>query len=426
MLSADLVEPPIETPMWIKSIKVKNFKSLVDFQIDLAPFTCLIGLNGSGKSTVLQFLDFLAQLMKGDVKGWLEERQWRAEDLVSKLGTGELIEFEVRLRSETSETDEWYWRAVLEPSKLRTVSEIVTTPSMKFMLENGVLSFEGAALDWLESHGSRSRYKSLFIYQGSILSQLEESLLRGGREEDFNGSLLEFKRFISEIHSLDLLSPELLRQNARQSDGSLGLGGQRLSAFLHEIGPPRVAQLCEQLKPVYPNLTEIFIYDLPSGEKQLRIQEGFSNGMGLFTEARHINDGMLRLIAILAELQSGGGVAVFDEIENGINPELVQFVINVLTSAEKQVVVTTHSPMILNYLTDDVARQSVVYLYKTDAGATQAIPFFSIPSLAEKLNVMGPGEAFVDTNLTQLGDEIARMTKPETHDVLPAQRRRGH
>ena len=39
-------------------------------------------------------------------------------------------------------------------------------------------------------------------------------------------------------------------------------------------------------------------------------------------------------------------------------------------------------------------------------GQTRAIRFFDIPSVAEKLTVMGPGEAFADTDLTALRDEI--------------------
>ena len=62
--------------MRIKSIEANNFKSLVDFRIELAQFNCLIGLNGSGKSTVLQFIDFVSQLVRGDMKGWLNERKW--------------------------------------------------------------------------------------------------------------------------------------------------------------------------------------------------------------------------------------------------------------------------------------------------------------------------------------------------------------
>jgi hypothetical protein len=82
-----------------------------------------------------------------------------------------------------------------------------------------------------------------------------------------------------------------------------------------------------------------------------------------------------------------------------------------LVQAQQQVLVTTHSPMILNYLEDDVARKGVIYLYKTAEGHTQSIPFFSIPSLSQKLEVMGPGEAFVDTNLTELAHEIAAISK---------------
>ena len=129
------------------------------------------------------------------------------------------------------------------------------------------------------------------------------------------------------------------------------------------------------------------------------------------TEARHINDGMLRLIAILAELATPNRFLLFDEIENGINPELVEFLIDKLVNATQQVLVTTHSPMILNYLEDDIARAGVIYLYKTSQGFTKSIPFFSIPSLAEKLTVMGPGEAFVDTKLSELDQEIQSISE---------------
>lgn len=115
---------------------------------------------------------------------------------------------------------------------------------------------------------------------------------------------------------------------------------------------------------------------------------------------------MLRLIAILAETQTAHRFLLFDEIENGINPELIEFVLDALVSAPQQVLVTTHSPMILNYLEDEVAREGVLYLYKTRKGQTRAVRFFDIPSVAEKLTVMGPGEAFADTDLATLHDEI--------------------
>ena len=119
---------------------------------------------------------------------------------------------------------------------------------------------------------------------------------------------------------------------------------------------------------------------------------------------------MLRLIAILAELESDHQLVVFDEIENGINPELVEFVLNALTSGPQQVLVTTHSPMILNYLSDDSGQGRCRFTcirHPTDRPG-RFPSSLSLP-LARKLTVMGPGEAFVDTNLTLLGDEIEQM-----------------
>lgn len=40
--------------MRITHLRVENFKSLVGFNLSLAKFNCLVGLNGSGKSTVLR------------------------------------------------------------------------------------------------------------------------------------------------------------------------------------------------------------------------------------------------------------------------------------------------------------------------------------------------------------------------------------
>jgi predicted ATPase len=81
----------------VKYIKVDNFKSLVDFELPLAKFSCLVGLNSAGKSTILQFFDFLSQQFRGDLNGWLKKRQWEASDLNSKLNRKQNISFEISL-----------------------------------------------------------------------------------------------------------------------------------------------------------------------------------------------------------------------------------------------------------------------------------------------------------------------------------------
>jgi predicted ATPase len=251
-----------------------------------------------------------------------------------------------------------------------------------------------------------------FDYQGSILSQLKDEVLPT--------IILAFRTFMRQTKSLDLLAPQYLRQRTRDSGGELGLSGERLSAFLHELSTEQRQLLEQQLRRCYPQLTRIHTSSLRSGWKQLEIGEVFGDRKVL-SEARHVNDGMLRLMAILSEILTDDQFLLFDEIENGINAELVEFLLDMLVKSKQQVLVTTHSPMILNYLDDEVARAGVQYLYKTPQGFTRSVPFFSIPSVSEKLEVMGPGEALVDTNLGHLYEEILTMQAktPEQTDARP-------
>ena len=87
----------------ISKIEIDNFKSLVDFEMELPKFTCLIGLNGSGKSTVLQALDFVSQLAMGDMGEWLRERRWTSNELKSKLSPKKFIEFDIQFSDDNDE-----------------------------------------------------------------------------------------------------------------------------------------------------------------------------------------------------------------------------------------------------------------------------------------------------------------------------------
>ena len=387
--------------MRIRSIEVKNFKSLIEFELKLAKFSCLIGLNGVGKSTVLQFIDFLAQQVRGELQKWLEKRGWRSREVLSKLTSAKTVSFRVVFLDELKK--EIVWTGTYNPYRFQCTTEHIKSIDAEVEVESGGYTIKERRNGEMKPVDSASG-KIPFTYEGSILSQLRMDVLPK--------SMLRFKAFILNTESLDMLTPEHLRQRTRNADGSLGHGGRHLAAFMYELGFEERKLMTKKLKKMYKQLDHVYSKSLRSGWKQLLIREFFDD-VRLVTEARHVNDGMLRMIAILAELASDHEFLLFDEIENGINSELVEFVTDALVGASQQVVVTTHSPMILNYLDDTTARKGVIYLYKTKKGYTKSIPFFSIPSLKKKLTVMGPGEAFVDTNLTALADEIASMTKEE-------------
>jgi predicted ATPase len=390
--------------MQIKSIKVYNFKSLDNFELPLAKFNCLVGLNGSGKSTILQLFDFLSQQFRGDLSGWLKQRQWEASDLNSKLTNKQNIGFEVILVH--PDNFEIKWATSFNRKTLRCTVEHVDWDNKRILRvvhnDYDVYDFQKEPSSFDDRENGKLLTLILsgeipFEYQGSVMSQIKESQLPK--------ELRELKKFFVDLHALDLLAPELLRQRTRDAGNSLGLGGEKLSAFLYEIGEVKRVAIQAKLAEIYPRFRHLDILSLRSGWKSLTIQEQFGDTI-VKTEARHVADGFLRMLAVFAQLSKEQSFLLLDEIENGVNPELIEFLVDELVEAAPQVLITTHSPMVLNYLEDEIAIAGTIYIYKNQIGATQAIRLFDIPRMREKLTVMGAGEVYEDTLLTQLNAEI--------------------
>jgi len=374
--------------MQLKYIKIDNFKSLVDFEMNFEQFNCIVGLNGAGKSTLLQALDLISQMMKGDISSWLRKRGWMAKDLHSKLTKAKNISFTLHIQ---------------ENEKLYIYEISFNTSKLKCTIET--LSIQNSETKLLKVENSKYQIEK---QSGDIVQEYEGSFLSSIKEDKISTEIVKIKNFIANITSLDLLSPQSLRQKSRSDGKELGLSGEHLTTFLKSLDKTKQNQLLEKLKKCYPNINQFEIISSHNGWKRLEVSESYFKSV-ITTEAKHLNDGFLRLISILAQLFTSKDFLLFDEIENGINPELVEFLVGTLRDSSHQVLITTHSPMILNFIDDATAKKSIKYIYKTKEGITKVINFFDVPSMAKKLTVMGAGEVYADTNLSKLYDEIISL-----------------
>jgi predicted ATPase len=402
----------------IKGFYIDNFKSLVDFRLPPTPhrmgaFTCLVGLNGAGKSTVLQAFDFVGHLANGQVANWLKQREWKASDLTSRfLKLKKLIQFELDI--ELPGQGRIVWSGSFNTTEMRCTAEIVMVDGVEQALhiKDGQLLVSGTDGKNSVQYPLRS-----MKYEGSTLSFINV--------RDVHPALSSLKHVAANLRSLDLLSPQSMRRRAK--DGAdIGYGGERLSAFIHGLPARDKTQLTKALKQFYPQLTELSTTSLQSGWKDLRIVEQYDRELPtpslLESGARQVSDGLLRVLAVLSQVSMpeptdhanepsglGQSCVLFDEIENGINPELMQKLVQLLLAARRQVIVTTHSPLVLNYLPDAVARESVLLLFRNSAGHTKAVRLFDLPSTRKRLTLLGPGEVFVDTNLEALPAEAMAL-----------------
>lgn len=171
---------------------------------------------------------------------------------------------------------------------------------------------------------------------------------------------------------------------------TLVTGGEKLSAYLDNIKGDRKTKLVELLKKFYPNLVDYKITSQKSGWKKLSVYEQFE-GQKLETEALHLNDGLLRILAVLTQADADRSLLLLDELENGINQEIVETLVDTLLQSPQQLLVTTHSPLLLNYLPDDVAREAVQFLYKTPQGETKIRRFSPSPACPPSSTRWGRG-----------------------------------
>jgi predicted ATPase len=382
----------------LKSIKIKNFKSLEDIEITFSKNSFLIGMNGAGKSSILQAIDFLSAISSGEVEEWLEARGWSRKDLTFYGNRKSLIDIGVTF---FLGKQEYIWRILFNNKSLRCSSEIIAKRTDEPNFTPILVIHSGTAIIY-EEKTVKFKEKINFKYNGSILSALKSDIL--------GDELNSIHKFFNEICSAELLSPTLMKKRARESKNSIGLGGEKLSAFINSLDKEKREKLQNALKDFFPNIDSFETKSLRSGWKTLSLVERHNN-KPIKTDSMHLSDGVLRILAILSQLLTTESVLIFDEIEDGINQEFVEKLVDTLLNSLHQTIVATHSPLLLNYLDDEVAKESILFVYKTQNGATKVGNFFEIIEKYQEISqheydLFGAGEIMQRVNLLELTEKL--------------------
>jgi predicted ATPase len=402
----------------IRRIQIDNFKSLDGFLLPPAPnvlgnFTCLIGANGSGKTTVLQAIDFLSQLVKGRVPEWLRERNWSSQELLSQLyaASGECITITTEIQLASTLPISWKCRFSCVDSSILEES-IWENNQCLLLAQDGWVSFTLSDREkQLKNSGLR--------FSGSALSILAD--------DDLHPSLRLLKQsFSGYVANFELVSTINLKQDSYPSR-EIGPRGENLPGFLHEISDGIRQRVYTVMREFFPNVgglqREIKKDDLVKlsiFEKNMRVLLPGGGALSNGISSRHFSDGFTRILAIVTQVESSATpgdviasdrILLLDEIENGVHPETMAKLVQYLATAPVQVIATTHSPLILNDLTDAQAEESVIVLYRNSTGRTRSCRYFDLPSAKRKLGILGPGEVYVDTSIEQIAREAEEMER---------------
>lgn len=385
-----------------RKLQVNNFKSLVDFSIELTPMSAIVGNNATGKSSILQAIDFLCGSVKEDFGIMLERRNWTADNIKSKLISSNKIHFESNILLTSDEGIFNYdWKMVLtiysSKNEVSLFSESLVCDDEKLLVyekgKDGFIKNEG---------GSTNVLPKALAVNSSALRLLN-------RDEKLDRRIKCFIDFLGNSASFDMLSPSEMRLSSRGVKETIGISGKNLPSFIKQMTSEQKASFMDKLNKLLNDRissVEAKTQKRP-GWTQIDSVEKYKN-KSICVSSKEMSDGMLRLLAFVAisEIKKSNATMLLDEVENGINTNYAEQLLDILGKMyeEKghQLILTTHSTVFMDY----IAAENIVYLYRDDDGRTKSVRLFGSDQMKEQLEYMYPGEVLLNMSQTELLDKL--------------------
>lgn len=367
--------------------------------IPLAPLTVLVGPNGAGKSTILQALDILGALVRGTISEMLESHDWEYADLPHLRSATPTITIGVELALGASIVS---WELTLGTRKHPGVAaEVVRARGRDDASWRTLLERKGRHVSVLHEPTGERISPPLLTLPQSWLATLDANAKEDARL--FPG-LLALKDWAENIHAFWSLSPSTLRAPSRGATDHVRSHGGDLASFLFRLKrnrPRRFTTFARRVARHYPRLVQIEPKSGQYGWKYLEITERWNGEKATFN-ARQVSDGLLRLMAVasIPEWERPPSLVLLDEIENGLHPRLIGGIADLLAevSTATQVIVTTHSPITLNYVPPESAR----VVTRGRGGGVMVTPLTETKNYAKLRQHFEPGELWYNAGEDRL------------------------
>jgi predicted ATPase len=355
--------PPVP---FVKRVKIRNYKSIKSCDVELGPLTVLVGRNGSGKSNFLDALGFVADALRISPDHAVRTHGG-LRDIVSRncpeAGARPVaIELEMALPSRFCEYRIIYGFTIGSHGQragvvvLREGLEVHREdagPEYSFLVENGEMlasSFEMEGMPPVIP----DRLYVVNLLGGSLIRQIFDGL---------NGM------------GLYNFNPESMRGLQKpDAGGLLRPDGANVASVLGRIfsgSPDRKERLLGYLSTIVPGIVDVERVELGPWETlRFRQAVGGASSGALEFYAESMSDGTLRTLGALvavAQLAEGGDpvrLVGIEEPETALHPAASAALMDALHEAavNTQVVVTTHSPDLLDLLDLDSDRLLVVQI----------------------------------------------------------------
>jgi predicted ATPase len=399
-------------------IEAKNYRCLRYIRQRLGPFHILVGPNASGKTTFLDVLAFLGDLVTDGPQAAVASRTRNFQDLLWwRQGDGFELAIEAAipdhlrkmLRDPENNTvryelalrlDEESLEISIQAEKvLLTKSSPPSQPVQRSLFPAPVeppdtiitqsRSRGVTVIVNKVANGNDNFYSEVYRKKGkgwapSFKLGPQKSALGNLPADEANFPVTAWlKSLLTDNLERLILNSLLIRQASPPGQGRrFRADGSNLPWVLENFQKTdenRFQEWIAHLRTALPDLRNVRTVERPDDRHRYLVLEYEG---GLDTPSWMASDGTLRLLAltVLAYLPNFSGVYLIEEPENGIHPRAVDTVIQSLSSAyDAQILVATHSPVILGM----VEPRNVLCFAKTGEGAADIVPGNEHPALRD-------------------------------------------
>jgi len=350
--------------MLISRLKLKNWRNFQSLDVPLRNRTYIIGPNASGKSNLLDVFRFLRDICKpvgGGLQKAIEDRDGITKLRCIHARKDNEVLIHVSLSEEPDSDPVWEYALGFKPEG-KGAQRILITQEKVWHQGKLVLNRPDKA------------------DKADVLRLTQTALEQINANVEFR-ELADFFRETSYLH----LVPQLLKNAERISgriieDDPFGQGLlQRIAKSQQKTRDARLRRIQQALEKAVPQFSELkFDQDKVTGMPHLVASYQHWRPYGAWQRESQFSDGTLRLIGLLWMLQESNSLLLLEEPELSLNdaivshiPLMIDRVLRKQKAFGRQVVITTHSTMLLKAPIDG---RSIALLEAQPEGTSARLP----------------------------------------------------
>jgi len=310
--------------LYIEKLHVEDYGCLKNVDMELSRLHALVGPNDSGKSTLLRAMRLGVQLAGGSIQVSSENGNWLPFD---PEPLGESLRLDLRL-------DGGRYTYQLERRLLSGFRERLIETE-EFGNEEPI------------EEANRELHTTGLLYASSLPSL---------RRKRFGHLSAYFERGTRLLH----LDPDAMRAPSQlipetdqiQLQNESGFGLPAVYDNILNRGDDTFRQIVEDVRRLFPTVKNMRLKVTDPSTKVLEAELK----TGQRVPAKYMSDGLLYYLAFAAlRAMAPPAILLVEEIENGLHPARIQEVMGIMReiSKETQVVIATHSPLVINEMQGD-------------------------------------------------------------------------